>query len=251
MKDHVLKRLVNGTFFPVGSVRTILLGPCRGMQIRLSHASGHAVLTGYDRLAQRSLVTHVRRGSTVFDVGANCGQYTLLLARLVGADGRVVACEPVASIFAELVGNVDLNGLSWVHCESAAVAGAEGSVRFLSSPDEPTMGKIDGADPAIHVASYMADLVRATTIDALSQQWGSPEVVKIDTEGAAGEVLAGARNTALHARPAFLIEVHGPVERTAVQAWAGCSGYTVSDLTGAPVEDLADRHVSPVWLKAA
>jgi len=247
VKDNVVKRAVTRTLFPVGSVRTILFGPCRGMQIRLSHASGHAVLIGYDRAAQEFLARQVKPGDTVFDVGANCGQYTLLLARAVGSRGRVVACEPADAVFTELVGNIRLNSLEWVRCEPAAVARSEGQRLFYSSVDAPTMGHLDGSDPAVSVAGATARTIATITIDALAERWGPPNIIKIDTEGAAGEVLAGATATVRSHAPDFLIEVHGPDERTAVNDWANASNYSIRSLTGGYVNDLPARHVSPVW----
>jgi FkbM family methyltransferase len=51
-------------------------------------------------------------GMVVFDLGANLGQYTLLAAKCVGAQGRVHSFEPSHRMFRELEFNVRLNGLS-------------------------------------------------------------------------------------------------------------------------------------------
>jgi len=53
----------------------------------------------------------VQPGMSVYDIGANCGQSTLHLAMLVGKSGRVVAFEPVESLFKNLVFNLELNSL--------------------------------------------------------------------------------------------------------------------------------------------
>lgn len=46
---------------------------------------------------------------TAIDIGANVGAYTLDIARTVGAQGTVIACEPTDAAFACLVTNIKGN----------------------------------------------------------------------------------------------------------------------------------------------
>lgn len=48
-------------------------------------------------------------GSTVIDVGANIGCFTMVAAKLVGPTGRVFALEPEESTFRQLEKNIELN----------------------------------------------------------------------------------------------------------------------------------------------
>ena len=50
----------------------------------------------------------VREGDSVIDVGANVGYFTLLLARLVGERGSVIAFEPAQGSFSKLRENIKL-----------------------------------------------------------------------------------------------------------------------------------------------
>ncbi|MCJ7424010.1 FkbM family methyltransferase, partial [Candidatus Bathyarchaeota archaeon] len=54
----------------------------------------------------------VRSGDTVFDIGANVGQFTCLLAHLAGSKGAVHAFEPIPPVFHKLQNNISRNGLS-------------------------------------------------------------------------------------------------------------------------------------------
>ena len=67
---------------------------------------------GWEGRAQRLMVRHIPSGSTAFDIGASYGVHTLLLARLVGAHGRVYAFEPDPVSFSQLCRHVTLNGLN-------------------------------------------------------------------------------------------------------------------------------------------
>lgn len=56
----------------------------------------------------------VRPWDTVIDGGANIGFFTLLLARLVGPNGKVIAFEPALQNVAKLKDNIDINGMKFV-----------------------------------------------------------------------------------------------------------------------------------------
>ena len=111
MRDNILKRTIIRLFFPFGSVRRILLGPCRGMSVEITPDSGHSILFGYERSHQSFLAGKIRPGMVVYDVGAHIGQYALFFAKRVGPGGRVLSFEPNPDIFEQLKRNVALNGL--------------------------------------------------------------------------------------------------------------------------------------------
>jgi FkbM family methyltransferase len=62
------------------------------------------------RSERRFFEQAVAPGQTVVDVGANQGIFTLLLSRLVGPQGRVVALEPAPALFRALDVNCRMNG---------------------------------------------------------------------------------------------------------------------------------------------
>jgi predicted RNA methylase len=64
----------------------------------------------------------VREGDTVIDVGANIGDLTLPLARMVGDRGKVYAFESNPESFNVLCANLALNGIHCVKPINAFVA---------------------------------------------------------------------------------------------------------------------------------
>src|SRR5688572_28418270 len=85
----MLRRLMNAL-----PVVPILRGPARGL-LWVPRTSSHGVWLGtYERENVQTLRTLVRSGMTVWDVGANVGAMTLILSRLVGPTGGVLAFEP-------------------------------------------------------------------------------------------------------------------------------------------------------------
>jgi FkbM family methyltransferase len=76
----------------------------------------------YELEKQQALERFVRRGMTVYDIGANGGFYTLFFSRLVGDMGRVFAFEPCPYAARFLIDYVQMNGLSNVRVIEAAVS---------------------------------------------------------------------------------------------------------------------------------
>jgi FkbM family methyltransferase len=139
----------------------------------------------------------LRRGATVFDLGAHQAIVALMLADHVGGDGRVVAVEAEPHNVAVARRNVELNRASNVRLVHAAVARAPGSVRF--SPG------LNGRVASQHRLGTVA--VRAVSVDELAREHGSPDVLFIDIEGHELEALRGAPDT-LAGTPDLYVEVH-------------------------------------------
>lgn len=133
---------------------------------------------------------HVRPGSTVVDIGAYLGFYTLLGAREVGPNGNVYAfeCNPVNRRF--LLHNLRLNGLQErVVTSSSAVADRVGSLPFFVRNWDLSGGSLWQESEATEVIE-----VPTTTLDRAVG--GRPvDVVKMDIEGGEPSALEGMTET--------------------------------------------------------
>jgi hypothetical protein len=127
----------------------------------------------------------LRPGACVFDIGAHQCVVALMLAGVVGKSGRVIAVE--ADYHNARVGrvNAELNEAANVEVLYAAAAAEEGYL---------TIGPVPN--------------VKAVTVDALSCEYGAPDVLYIDVDGAEVQVLKGAKETIRTHRPDLFIEVH-------------------------------------------
>jgi FkbM family methyltransferase len=164
------------------------------------HPRVHSVLVAtYNRLvgekrASRALLGEIRPGDCVWDIGANVGLYTRLFLDRVGPTGRVVAVEPVPSHLEQLLTVGRPDRLTVV---PVALGDAEGEVSFV----------LDGQ--ASRFTDGVADLyVRKTRGERLiADGIPSPDVLKIDVEGAEGHALEGLQSALAGVRVA-MIEVH-------------------------------------------
>ena len=141
----------------------------------------------------------LRPDATVFDVGAHQGVVALILARIVGERGRVVAVEAEPHNVRVAERNVAANGVlntSVVHAAAGAVGGVISFTESLNG-HVATGGRPGAID------------VPATTVDDLAREHGHPDVVFIDVEGFEAHVLNGAAATIGSRSTDFFVELHG------------------------------------------
>lgn len=132
----------------------------------------------------------LRPGDGFVDVGANIGAFSVLAARLVGAEGRVVAIEASPDLHGSLVRNVRLNGLGNVRALNAAVSDRARTLTFaLASSRNTGANSIVPYDGPVE-SSFRA---RARPLPELldAAEIASARVIKIDVEGAEGSVVRG------------------------------------------------------------
>ena len=145
----------------------------------------------------------LKAGDTVFDVGANLGQMTVLFARAVGVAGKVVAFEADDYIADLLRLNVELNSLTNVEVVEGGVWNQPGCRCGILNPTSSVLAlmALMGIDP---LASE-GRIVRSLTIDSL--EYPSPiSFLKVDIQGSDLFGLQGAVDTIRRNRMPILFE---------------------------------------------
>jgi len=189
----------------VGSVVVPLCGLMTGYRMLLDVRAGHRryALGTYEPEVAALIQSMLKGGETVMDVGANIGYFTLLMARLVGPGGRVIAFEPIPTVYSVLCENLRLNDLHWAHPERKAVTGQNGEIQMQTEAGNPlsfTARVAEGGDlfvTAVSIDRYV-EVAGLTRLD----------LVKIDVEGAEDVVIRGMAKSFLRFRPVVLVEIH-------------------------------------------
>jgi FkbM family methyltransferase len=140
----------------------------------------------------------------MLDIGANVGFFSLLAARHVGVDGRVIAFEPMPETRARLRRNVTLNGVSNVEVRTVAVTDQPGDVQFFLGPDEHS--GIASLRP-LGAKSAGAQKVFGTTLDSILPEGTPVHLIKLDVEGAEAKALRGMQRILEEFHPHLLVEV--------------------------------------------
>lgn len=157
----------------------------------------------------------LREGDLAIDVGANIGFFTVLMSRLVGDSGRVIACEPGTNNLASFRQHMTVNNASNVTIINKPVWSEAGPLTFyLNADDRSTNSAFDPAqydwNPKAKISPQVSTM-QAITIDELSQDLSAVRLIKIDTEGAELRVLEGAKKTLEKLKPPFVVAELNPL----------------------------------------
>lgn len=205
-------------------------GPLRGYKILLNLKAEKSRWLGTYEPELAAVVSElVKPGMVVYDVGANIGYVSLLLAHYTGKQGKVFAFEALPANQDRIRRNVALNQLDGrIALVPKAVADHSGEMTFLVH-DSVGMGKLVGSAGRTD-ETYLAEIrVPTLSLDEFVFQQGNPapQVVKVDIEG--GEVLAlpGMKRVLDEARPILLLELHGPESERVAWETLASAGYTI------------------------
>ncbi len=149
------------------------------------------------------LENETRAGDTIHDIGANVGVFSLIGASLLRNEGVVVAFEPGYSSYASLCENIALNGLSsMIVPVPIALSSTSGLQAFTYRSEDPGQSRhafsAEAWTPAASSSHkrYTQPMVSATLDDVVSLlRLPSPNLVKLDVDGAEAHVLRGGRRT--------------------------------------------------------
>ena len=199
--------------------------------------------------SERAWFEHVvRAGDTILDVGANQGIYAMLCARLVGAEGRVLAFEPEPELFAALQAACAANDASNVAAFGVAAGATTGRAAFRRSRVNRGDNRLtnDGASGTVTVEVRPLD-------DIVGD--GPAHVVKIDVQGQEPLVVAGmARLLDRSEPPIVLFELWpsglaraGHTPAPLVEAFTQ-RGFRLAELTSAGMVWLASSALT-AWTR--
>lgn len=217
--SHLIRRVLNRAA-PTGLTEvTVQAGVLVGTHLALDLQKEKDYWLGtYEHQLQEAILELVVPGAIAYDIGANIGYITLIMARRVGESGKVFAFEALPANLERLKNNLGRNQLATrVQVVGAAIADKSAPIQFLVH-SSTGMGKAAGA--AGRSTTYESEItVSGISLDEFVYGQGnpSPDVIKIDIEG--GEVLAlpGMKRVLSEGHPLIFLELHG--EEAARSCW--------------------------------
>jgi FkbM family methyltransferase len=185
------------------------------------------MLCDRERFGLEALKVWLVSASIAYDVGANEGLISNFMARQCHG-GKVFSFEPVLENLEVLGSNAMLNGCaSRIVPVAKAVSNENGFSRFHRGPS-PSEGHLEEAE----FGSIDSSPVEVPTIklDHFVYCLGnpSPNLIKIDAEGAGALVLRGSSRLLCVERPAFVIELHSHKECKEIGEIMAMNGYACS-----------------------
>jgi FkbM family methyltransferase len=172
---------------------------------------GHTLIRQgvYEPAMVKTLETSLRSGGVFVDLGANEGYFTVLAAKMMGPEGRVVAIEPQTRLQEVLRRNLKENGVERiVEVSEFAISDEEGSATFYLTPDVNC-----GSSGLAQTTRYKnpTESVKTTTLAKLlaAKKIGRVDLLKIDIEGYEYEAVLGSKEVFLNKIPKRIaLELH-------------------------------------------
>jgi FkbM family methyltransferase len=136
------------------------------------------------------------------DVGANIGKYSISLGKKLRNYGKVIAIEPESKNFKILETNIKLNKLKNIYPINIGCSSKNGKIKLFLDKEGTGMhsikNKMSGDYQEIDVQKLDEILLKFKNIKI--------SLIKIDVEGAEGEVLKGALKTLKKHHPKIIFE---------------------------------------------
>jgi FkbM family methyltransferase len=177
-------------------VKSALLGA--GLELRRHNPA-------YVPDVQLANVLRRQRIDTVFDVGANIGQYGGTLRKL-GFAGTIVSFEPLSSAHAALTAAAAADA-RWQVASRGAIGATDGEIMINVAGNSVSSSVLDmlgsHADAAPDSRYTGQEAVPIHRLDSIVGDWlgaGSRLFLKVDTQGFEGAVLEGAAATLARTR---------------------------------------------------
>jgi FkbM family methyltransferase len=184
-----------------------------------------SIVPDYELVLEVDYRRLISRGATVIDVGAHAGRHTAVFADLVGAEGAVLAFEPLPHLAAALR-EKGFNGR--VQVQECALSDFSGNSHFTymrGTPGESGLRERVSNYPQLADPTHIEVAVRR--LDEFLPGISNLRFVKIDVEGGEVACLRGAVKLLSQFRPYVSVEYGSP-------------SYSVYGLSARSLYDIAD-----------
>jgi FkbM family methyltransferase len=203
------------------------------LDLRQLHISFGVLNESYDK-AEVELIRKIVPDDGLFvDVGANCGYYSLAVAAKSGFRGKVIAFEPLPVMGQLFERSIAANGWSeTIDLRRIALGNAPGALPITDAE----LG-INAGATRLAVGAGRDVAHRRVTVDTLDNALAgaSPDVIKIDIEGAEGLFFHGARETIQRQKPTLVFEINPELLGL------------VSNVAPADLQSWLQRHQYRLW----
>lgn len=184
------------------------------------------------------MADHVEPGDTIYDVGAECGDFTGLYATWVGGAGTVVPFEPKPEMWPSIRLHWDANTLGvpaawWPGFASAYTGRNESELTAIGWPADAWPTWADAWPPVLEPGfRHLVDgNGPQTRLDDFAEATGvAPDVIVMDIEGAEYDALVGCERLLREHQPSVYVSVHDIGDESWPGALKGWYGRTLDDL---------------------
>ncbi|MBL0310279.1 MAG: FkbM family methyltransferase [Bacteroidetes bacterium] len=214
---------------PEKAWRTISLNGYR-LKVNASYRMGALVYwRGAHEWAPMFLLNEILKpGMTLYDVGANMGEFTMYAAHLIGSKGRVVSFEPMKETYQLLEENISLNQYQdRISPFNIALSDKKGEADLFAASEVNAVGSHEDGLHTLFGTQERSSFLHKIQLEKMdelleSNHLPTPDVIKIDVEGSELFALKGATKILEQFHPKIIMEFS--------KENCEAAGYTQNDL---------------------
>ncbi len=233
-------------FYNEGEVLRIEEGLLKGMQVkRFMRTTVPEYISGdYEESLQNALSSVLKDGHTFFDVGAHNGFFDLLAFKMVGENGKIIALEAHPENAKNIESQIKLNSIQNCRVLNLAVTDHSGHIN-ITNEGPSNMIKIADLSENYNNSNILISkqiTVATKKLDSIADEFGYPDVIKMDIEGAELLALRGSHQILSNKKPTWLMEIHSKSLTKEVNELLRDYGYKIFDLNGKEIIDNSYVH---------
>jgi len=186
---------------------TIQSGHLEGRRFWCSLKKERAYFVGnYEPEVQNLIVSLLKPGMVFYDIGGHNGFLSLLAAKQVGKEGKVVTFEPNPSNVEIIKTNLALNKdiAARIELHPFAVSDTAGKAPFAGA-FHSSMGRVYSSVEPLPLTVYE---VATISLDEFTAAFPAPDMIKMDIEGGEVKAFRGMQKLLQRKRPVILVEIH-------------------------------------------
>lgn len=197
---NTIKKILRACLISEKKPSTIMFG--KNKHVKMHGIGLGQIFSKTEPHLQNIINKYVTRGGSALEVGANIGFFTIFLSKHVGPTGKVYAFEPIPSTYNVLNNNILLNSLDNVQTYNLAAFSESGQIVFRVPKGNHSMASMHWHKNCEDVDEYTVNTVN---LDSMFYD-KKIDFVKIDVEGAEGDVVAGMEKIISANRPIIFVE---------------------------------------------
>lgn len=213
----MIKQTIKSIFF--GRTFPVLFGNLKGIKLKLNNLlKGSVLIRNYEPDKQLTFKLFLKENNVFFDIGANVGLHSYYVSKNIPSVD-IYSFEPLPENAEYIRQTIKANSFTKINLIECAVSSKSGETYFETNTDN-SRGNITNSPKDLKVKLISLD-------DFTQNKNVYPDVLKIDVEGAEGEVLEGARKLIASHKPIFIIELHSPEQDLYVAKFLHESDYEI------------------------
>lgn len=171
----------------------------------------------FEKETTEAIYQLVKEGDTVVDIGANIGYYTVILSKIVGSRGKVLAFEPTHHFRRVLKNNISVNKLINVEIIPYGFSNEEISLNIDIGPSSATLHSPPGYDKILS-----QEKISLVTFNSFFKNNNTKNIdfIKIDIDGHEPAFFDGAWDALSKYDPTIIFEIsHLHYLQAGMTAW--------------------------------